>query len=166
MAKSDLRVGDVEREEVARRLRDHCAVGRLSIEDLDLRLEGAYGAQSRADLEQVTHDLPTTMSARADRKPPERHWFWPGVAAFHEERRLSASCEASYQAALREIAPRLGMRGFHLVEDVVPRRLRFHSDTGLDVTVMFHPALDGGSDVSAFGQAPRSIRKAFAALRD
>jgi hypothetical protein len=31
---------------------------------------------------------------------------------------------------------------------------------------MFHPAIDGGSDVSAFGHAPRAIRKAFATLRD
>ncbi len=165
MGERDLRVSDAEREEVARMLRDHCAVGRLSIEDLDRRLDGAYGAQTRADLEPVTRDLPM-VPVPANRKPQGKRWFWPGVAAFHEERRLSASCEASYGAALREIVPRMGMQGFHLIEDIAPRRLRFRSDTGLDVTVMFHPALDGGSDVSAFGQAPRGVRKAFANLRD
>ena len=60
----------------------------------------------------------------------------------------------------------MGIQGFHLVEDVWPRRLRFVSDSGLFITVMFHPAAPGGTDVLAFGHAPRAVRKAFATLRD
>ena len=64
------------------------------------------------------------------------------------------------------MVPRLGMQGYHVVEDISPRRLRLVSDSGLFITVMFHPAADGGTDVSAFGHAPRAVRKAFATLRD
>jgi hypothetical protein len=52
------------------------------------------------------------------------------------------------------------------VEDLWPRRRRFVNESALAVTVMFHPAIDSGSDVSAVGHAPRAIRKAFATLRD
>jgi hypothetical protein len=60
----------------------------------------------------------------------------------------------------------MAMRGFHLVEDIAPRRLAFADGTGLRVTVMFHPATDGGTEVSAFGEAQRAVRKAFATLTD
>jgi hypothetical protein len=141
MGGSHVRVSDLERDEVARSLRDHCAVGRLTIDELDDRLEGVYRALTQADL-------------------------WPGIAAFREERHLAASCGSGYADALREIVPRMALHGFHLVEEIQPRRLRFRHDLGLDVTVMFHPAVDGGCEVSAFGRAPRRVRKAFATLRD
>jgi hypothetical protein len=165
MADHDLRVSDAERDHVARQLRDHCAVGRISIDELDARLEAVYGATVRAQLARATLDLPPDEGARSSRRL-NRRFFWPGVAAFHEERHLSGPCQTSYAAALKEIVPRMGMQGFHLVEDLWPRRLRFVSDSGFFITVMFHPATDGGTDVSAFGHAPRAVRKAFATLRD
>jgi len=165
MPERDLRVSDLERDEAARQLRDHCAVGRLSIEELDDRLGSVYRAVTHADLERLTHDLPVG-SEGPHRDNRTQRIFWPGVAPFHEERHLAASCESTYATALREIVPRMGLQGFHLVEDLWPRRLRFVNESALAVTVMFHPAIDGGSDVSAFGHAPRAIRKAFATLRD
>ena len=45
-----LRVSDAERDQVARELRDHCAVGRISIDELDARLEVVYRATVREDL--------------------------------------------------------------------------------------------------------------------
>jgi hypothetical protein len=60
----------------------------------------------------------------------------------------------------------MGMRGFQLIEEMAPRRLAFADGAGLRVTVMFHPAVDGGTDVSAFGEAQRAVRKAFATLSD
>jgi hypothetical protein len=168
MDRDDLRVGDPERDEVALALRDHWALGRLTIEELDRRLERVYAAATRADLRAVTVDLPTPEGppdADAD-ATPRRRFFWPGVAPFHEERHLRAACPAAFTSALREMVPRMGTQGFHLEEELWPRRLRFVSDSGLFLTVMFHPAGDGGTDVSAFGHAPRAIRKAFATLRD
>ena len=165
MGGSHVRVSDLERDEVARSLRDHCAVGRLTVDELDDRLEGVYRALTQADLERLTRDLPSGSEV-APRDVRTGRIFWPGIAAFREERHLAASCGSGYADALREIVPRMALRGFHLVEEIQPRRLRFRDDSGLDVTVMFHPSIDGGCDVSAFGRAPRAVRKAFATLRD
>jgi hypothetical protein len=161
----DLRVSDAERDHVARQLRDHCAVGRIAIEELDSRLEAVYRATTRDELRGATVDLPPGREGASARRPTPR-FFWPGVVAFHEERHLADPCPTTYSAALREIVPRMGMQGYHIVEELWPRRLRFQSDSGLFITVMFHAASDGGTDLSAFGHAPRAVRKAFATLRD
>jgi hypothetical protein len=53
-----LRASDVDRERVAAALREHCAVGRLTMAELDERLGQAYAARTLGDLAAVTHDLP------------------------------------------------------------------------------------------------------------
>jgi hypothetical protein len=58
----DLRVSDADRERVAERLRDAAGEGRLTIEELDERLESAYAARTGADLVTLTADLPETVS--------------------------------------------------------------------------------------------------------
>jgi hypothetical protein len=146
-------------------LRDHCAAGRIEIDELDSRLEALYQARTGEDLARATFDLPVDGGAPMPQRP-SRRFFWPGVVAFHEERHLRGHCPESYADALREMVPRMGMQGFHIVEELWARRMRFVSDSGLFITVMFHPAFDGGTDVSAFGHAPRAVRKAFATLTD
>ena len=60
MAATDgLRVGDAEREAVAAELREHYAQGRLSMEDFQQRLDAAYAARTRGDLDRLIRgDLP------------------------------------------------------------------------------------------------------------
>ena len=58
MDRDDLRVGDAERDEASRALRDHWALGRLTIEELDRRLDSVYAAATRSELRAVTSDLP------------------------------------------------------------------------------------------------------------
>lgn len=53
-----LRTSDEEREEVAIRLRDAAANGRLTMAEADDRLAAAYAAVTRADLVGLTADLP------------------------------------------------------------------------------------------------------------
>lgn len=53
-----LRASDADRERVAAALREHCAVGRLTMAELDERLGQAYAARTMGDLAAVTHDLP------------------------------------------------------------------------------------------------------------
>jgi hypothetical protein len=53
-----LRASDADRERVAAALREHCAVGRLTMAELDERLGQAYAAKTLGDLAAVTHDLP------------------------------------------------------------------------------------------------------------
>ena len=64
------------------------------------------------------------------------------------------------------IVPRMAMAGYKLADETPPRRLMFELGDGSHVGVVVHPALDGGTILAAFGQAPRAVRKAFASLRD
>jgi Domain of unknown function (DUF1707) len=58
-----LRVSDAEREATATELREHYAAGRLTLEELNERLDKAFAAKTRADLNALMTDLP---SARQD----------------------------------------------------------------------------------------------------
>ena len=53
-----MRVSDSDREQAAEVLREAAGQGRLSLDELDERLESAYAAKTYADLAAVTHDLP------------------------------------------------------------------------------------------------------------
>lgn len=69
---ADLRVSDREREQVADLLSAHAAEGRLTLEELDARVDGAYAARTRAELAALTRDLPAAAGgerpdARASR---------------------------------------------------------------------------------------------------
>jgi hypothetical protein len=134
-------------------------------EKLDERLSAVYAAKTLGHLERVTRDLPEVTLDAPDRAPTHR-MLWPGTAAFHEERRLATPPAQAYAMALSQIVPRMGLQNFHLTDEVEPRRLRFIDHAGMIVTVMFLPAADGGTIVSAFGHANRAVRKAFANLRD
>jgi hypothetical protein len=57
------RVSDAEREAVADRLRHAAAEGRLDTDELSDRVERAYRAQTSADLEPLTADLPEPTPA-------------------------------------------------------------------------------------------------------
>lgn len=56
--KSSLRVGHAEREAVAADLREHYASGRLTLEELNERLDAALAAKTHADLDALMTDLP------------------------------------------------------------------------------------------------------------
>jgi hypothetical protein len=74
----DLRVSDADRERVAERLRDAAGEGRLTIEELDERVERAYGSRTGAELAELTADLPghgrpgVALGPPSERKP--RRW--------------------------------------------------------------------------------------------
>ncbi|HYK71218.1 MAG TPA: DUF1707 domain-containing protein [Streptosporangiaceae bacterium] len=53
-----LRIGDAERESVAAELREHYAHGRLTLDELNQRLDAAFAAKTQQDLSQITKDLP------------------------------------------------------------------------------------------------------------
>jgi hypothetical protein len=52
------RASDAEREATVTRLREAAAEGRLSVEELTERIDAAYAASTRAELEPLTADLP------------------------------------------------------------------------------------------------------------
>ncbi|MEV5569406.1 DUF1707 domain-containing protein [Spirillospora sp. NPDC052269] len=54
----DIRASDADRDRVAASLREHTADGRLTMDELEGRLEATYAAKTMGDLERVTADLP------------------------------------------------------------------------------------------------------------
>lgn len=86
-----LRASDADRERVAEILREAAGEGRLTIEELDERLDQVYAARTYADLEPVTRDLPAGENLPAaphrvkpaPRTPldPDRFGGEPGMTA-------------------------------------------------------------------------------------
>jgi Domain of unknown function (DUF1707)/2TM domain len=54
----DLRASDAERERVVEHLRTQAGEGRLTVDELDARLERAYAVKTRSELAALTSDLP------------------------------------------------------------------------------------------------------------
>ncbi len=54
----NVRVGDADRDAIAAQLREHYADGRLTLEELNERLDQAFAARTKADLNTVMRDLP------------------------------------------------------------------------------------------------------------
>ncbi len=53
-----MRASDADRERVANVLREAAGDGRLTMDELDERLDAVYAAKTYAELEPITHDLP------------------------------------------------------------------------------------------------------------
>ncbi len=62
---SNIRVGDADRDATATQLREHYAAGRLTLDELNERLEQTFAARTGADLKAVTRDLPSLDGAWA-----------------------------------------------------------------------------------------------------
>ena len=63
--RGNLRASDADRERVASVLREAAADGRLTMEELDERLDAVYAAKTYAELAPITQDLPDTGTAHA-----------------------------------------------------------------------------------------------------
>src|ERR1700728_3460100 len=68
--RGNLRASDADRERVAEVLRQAAGDGRLTMEELDERLDAVYAAKTYAELEPITRDLPQTPGGAAP--PPAR----------------------------------------------------------------------------------------------
>jgi Domain of unknown function (DUF1707) len=62
-----MRASQAEREEVVERLRVHTGEGRLEIDELEERVEAAYGAKTRGELAELLDDLPEPQPTRSQR---------------------------------------------------------------------------------------------------
>jgi hypothetical protein len=58
MTELDFRASDGDRERVVDELRAHAAVGRLSVDELEERVQRALAARTRGELAGLTRDLP------------------------------------------------------------------------------------------------------------
>jgi hypothetical protein len=64
-----MRVSNADRERVAKVLNDSMAEGRLTVNELEERLDKVYAAKTFGDLEPLTRDLPAGNQARAAAYP-------------------------------------------------------------------------------------------------
>jgi Domain of unknown function (DUF1707) len=71
-ARAQQRVGYDEREATAERLRIAAGDGRLTLDELEVRLDAALAARTYADLEAVTSDLPQTPGSGSGPARPVR----------------------------------------------------------------------------------------------
>jgi hypothetical protein len=71
----ELRASDAERDGAVVRLREACAEGRLTLQEFSQRVEQAYAARTRGELERVAGDLPAAV--RRSRK--RRRRFLVGI---------------------------------------------------------------------------------------
>ena len=80
----NVRVGDADRDMVAAQLREHYADGRLTLEELNERLDQTFAAKTKADLNTVMHDLPQAPRPTAGVPYGGTAWqgpAWPGPMA-------------------------------------------------------------------------------------
>lgn len=54
----DIRASDADRDRVAASLREHCALGRITMDELQERLDSVYASKTLGDLQEITSDLP------------------------------------------------------------------------------------------------------------
>lgn len=87
----DIRASDADRDRVAASLREHCALGRITMDEMRERLEAVYDAKTLGRLQEITsdlpeedlHQLPVPASQRTDIAPPATRspmdLHWPGA---------------------------------------------------------------------------------------
>ena len=103
----NVRVGDADRDAVAAQLREHYADGRLTLEELNERLDQAFAAKTKADLNTVMRDLPQAARPTAGMPYGGSAWqgpAWPGPMA-------TMPGQACRLRACRLLACRTGARG-------------------------------------------------------
>lgn len=74
-----LRISDHDRETCIDQLTRHCAEGRLSLEELDERIQGAWAARTQADLRPLSEDLPA-LGPASGVQPDLKSWLAEGQA--------------------------------------------------------------------------------------
>ena len=92
-----MRVSDSDREQDADVLREAAGQGRISLDELDERLESAYAAKTYADLAAVTHDL-----------PPSGRMPAPPVQGATQISRIGGTPRSTFSVAIMSCARRMG----------------------------------------------------------
>jgi hypothetical protein len=81
MTDPHLRASDAEREQHAEILRQHAAEGRLTVDELDERLDRVYAARTYGELAPIVGDLPAPPRPRAPRRSVRRRPDFPAFVA-------------------------------------------------------------------------------------
>jgi Domain of unknown function (DUF1707) len=184
----DLRASDADRETAVDALRHHAGAGRLTVEELDERVEKAYAAKLMSELAELQVDLPRLavrpqMPAERRRRP----WF-PGRFGFTRRWHSPADAKITMRELMTFVVPPMERWGYDLTQRW-DGRLRFERETRpawtfLIAIVLFPLGLfallykdreritidldedEHGTQLVATGVAPLAVRRAFAELED
>jgi hypothetical protein len=74
-----VRASDADRDRVVARLREHCAEGRLTLEEFSARVDEAYSARTVGDLETVLRELPEAGASAVERPQREARRLFVSV---------------------------------------------------------------------------------------
>lgn len=100
-----LRISDQDRHRVAEVLREAAAEGRIDLDELDERLEAAYGAKTYGELVPITSDLPAHHQTGLPSLPGPTHPTGPVPYAGH----LPVAATYDYSVAVMSGVDRKGV---------------------------------------------------------
>jgi hypothetical protein len=187
MSHLEQRASDRDREQVVARLRDGCADGRLTTEELADRVSRAYEARTYADLDELTRDLPRDRRPAVPRDRATKPRL-PGTTSFTERLTSTVPPHKVRAQVLAKLAPLLdeqgyGLRGLDEGAVVFERDERpgwavliavllfpfgliaLTQRRSRRIVVAFAPTPGGGSEITIYGTASLRLRRAFAELR-
>jgi hypothetical protein len=164
--------------------------GRITLEELEERLEDAISATTVADLADSVRDLPALPALAGAAEPVRLRARTPGVLRFNDRRVLAVPRGRAREVVFTGVCPVLNAFGYKLVDlspsGFVFERQAHRSPFVLIPAILFFPiglitlAFTGGATVrvvvslerhgtdetlmSVNGAAPRPVRRAFADL--
>ncbi len=71
---SSMRISDSDRDRAVGVLRDHCAEGRLTLEEFSERMSSVLAARTHDDIQKVMSDLPHSAIVAGGVRTPETNW--------------------------------------------------------------------------------------------
>jgi hypothetical protein len=136
----ELRASDADRERVAVRLRDAAGDGQLTLEELDERLQAAYSARTRGDLEPLVADLQATGAEAGPVAHPGGYSVRPGPGGARWLLAIMGGCDRKGRWRLAERATVLNVMGG---ADLDLNQVELAADR-VELTVI---SVMGGSDI-------------------
>ena len=133
-----MRASDDERNRITDQLRVHCVAGRITVEELERRLEHAMSAQSVRDLASLVHDLPATVLPGEQPTRPEIRVGLPGVRPFTYRLLIPSPLERTRVAALDTIAVALNRSRWELMRQT-PSSLEFRRSANERIVIDLEP---------------------------
>ena len=158
-----MRASDAERARITDQLRVHCVAGRITVEELERRLEQAMSAQSVRELATLVHDLPPTARPVKPPTPQALRVGLPGVRPFTYRLVIPSPLPRTRVAALDTIATGLNRSRWELMHQT-PTSLEFRRSGNERIVIDLEPNGTTATTMIVHGRAPRSIRRQFAKL--
>jgi hypothetical protein len=160
----NIRASDRERNKIAEELRAHYADGRISLEELDRRVEQATTAQTIHELTLVVHDLPVPSAPHPGPAPSRRERFGPpGIRPFTRRLVVPLPPQRTRDIALDTIATGLNGMGYELRHQS-PESMEFRRGRSERIVIDFERQDAKTTTMIVHGRASRGVRKHFAKL--